>query len=109
LNRDPLGSQFLNLAGEIWQWNADCWRDYEQPCNGCVAVGEWTYPSALGGGFKRVPEALYVALRVQRTPSERDAFFRARCARRRAITARARGSGSPTSGRSASRASGCHR
>jgi len=27
LNRDPLGSQFQNLAGEIWHWNADCWRD----------------------------------------------------------------------------------
>jgi len=32
------------------------------------------HQSALGGGFKSVPEALYVALRVQRTPSSETRF-----------------------------------
>jgi formylglycine-generating enzyme required for sulfatase activity len=83
-SRSPKGDGrwgHADLAGEVWQWNLDWFEDYAQPCVDCAVVAAGTYRSARGGGFKSVPEALYVATRVQGTPSERDSFFGARCAR----------------------------
>jgi formylglycine-generating enzyme required for sulfatase activity len=75
-----------DLAGGVWEWNLDWWEEpYVVPCVDCAVVTpsgpESLYRVARGGGFKSLPPVLVTSLRVQGTPSERDSFFGARCAR----------------------------
>jgi len=70
-----------DLAGAVWEWNLDWMRDYAEPCVDCAVVDDGKFRIARGGGFKSLPDDLRVAERVWGTPSERDSFFGARCAR----------------------------
>jgi sulfatase modifying factor 1 len=70
-----------DLAGSVWEWNLDWWQEYGEPCVDCASVSGGTYRIVRGGGFRSLPGDLLVAERVQGTPSERDSFYGARCAR----------------------------
>jgi sulfatase modifying factor 1 len=83
-SRSPKGDGrwgHAELAGSVWEWTLDWWEDYVDPCVDCATVTSGMYRTARGGGFKSLPSVLVVAARVQGTPSERDSFFGARCAR----------------------------
>jgi formylglycine-generating enzyme required for sulfatase activity len=89
-SRSPKGDGrwgHAELAGTVWEWTLDWWKEpYVVPCADRAVVSPSSpasiFRTARGGGFRTPPETLLVAARVQGTPSERDSFFGARCARR---------------------------
>ncbi len=79
----------LDLAGEVWEWNADWDADYVDPCVNCAYLtapsdAGSTGPAARvfrGGIFLNYEATLFTYIRYFHPPTDRDGSLGFRCAR----------------------------
>jgi sulfatase modifying factor 1 len=72
----------LDLAGEMWQWTADWYREaYVDPCVDCADLTGGTSRTLRGGSYRDDPTNLVPAYRNANDPTIRNDFIGFRCAR----------------------------
>ena len=76
-----------DLAGNVWEWNVDWYREtYSVPCDDCAELTADVEISARvlrGGGYYNQPPFLRSASRGNAQPKTRDPGYGVRCARER--------------------------
>ena len=87
----PAGASWsgaLDMAGNLWEWAADCWHgsyaeDGTRPEDGSAWTDNCSGSARVrrGGGFTSSPDALRAAERSDYTPAYRRAYIGARCLR----------------------------
>jgi len=71
----------LDLAGNVWQWTADFYAAYVNPCTDCAFSTGGSSRGLRGGGFREPPSNLSPTYRNANNPSIRNDFIGIRCAR----------------------------
>jgi formylglycine-generating enzyme len=70
-----------DLAGELWAWAFDWYKDYTGPCYECVNLENSFVRVARGGSFTSVATSITSSYRTYYDPSTRNYSVGARCAR----------------------------
>jgi formylglycine-generating enzyme required for sulfatase activity len=71
----------LDLAGNMWQWNADFYAPYVDPCTDCGYVTSASSRVLRGGSFRDLAASLSPPYRNANDPTLRNDFIGFRCAR----------------------------
>ena len=71
----------LDLTGNMWQWNADFYASYADPCADCADWTPASFRAVRGGLFNYLASFLLPPLRNYNPPSDRYGLMGVRCAR----------------------------
>jgi formylglycine-generating enzyme required for sulfatase activity len=72
----------LDMAGGLSEWTLDWLAPYVTPCTDCVFLTDYSYRTAHGGSFGADTTDIFPWARDDGDlPTDRDAFYGARCAR----------------------------
>jgi formylglycine-generating enzyme required for sulfatase activity len=72
----------LDLAGSMWEWNADVYGAYVDPCSDCALLSTATSRVTRGGNFVGPATLLATEYRASAAPTSRSYVQGLRCARR---------------------------